>query len=666
MVMSESQVPQDDGSIYYPPGQHPNLPPPPGTVGIIGWLRENLFSSPVNAIATLATLVLLYLAVVPIVNWAVVDAVVSGPDRRVCDLGRTATALGEGIASFSAADYALDPTAAGLSESQAAKARGDQRAASSAFLGIESTLGVFLDRYAATEKAGLVPASLEPVIAKVQPQQLAAQLHDAVAKKNVAAAEEIYGELKPLTDWGSAYNGACWVVVKSRVTLFLVGFYDRDQLWRPLLAFLGLLIAVPPLLFTGMPFRRRLMWFSAAYPLIAYYLLTGVALAHGPLRLVLGALVLAAALVPFAWPGVPARRRLLVFSYVAPVLAVVLFFALGPERVFGFEPATIQAKVTDAMAAADSSLNVGQVVSKPGGLLEQFLSGDLYVLGLPLSPLWWLILIASFAWGLVSVLRQAARRASEAEWRSRRPLVVVVALLAGLILFAGNQVNHDGVVMPTVGTDKWGGLLATLISGVVGISASLPIGIVLALGRRSRLPVVRALSIAFIEAVRGVPLITVLFMSSVMLPLFLPEGVNFDKFLRALIGVALFASAYMAEVVRGGLQAIPKGQYEAADALGLTYWKNMRLIILPQALKIVIPGIVNTFIGLFKDTTLLGIIGILDLLQVAKSTNSDANWIGFFQETYVFVGLVFFSFCFTMSRYSIYLEKKLDTGHRRR
>ncbi|MFD1197519.1 amino acid ABC transporter permease [Brucella gallinifaecis] len=218
-----------------------------------------------------------------------------------------------------------------------------------------------------------------------------------------------------------------------------------------------------------------------------------------------------------------------------------------------------------------------------------------------------------------------------------------------------------------VETSLWGGLLVTLVLSFVGIAVSLPLGIVLALGRRSKLPVIKTLSIIFIETVRGVPLVTVLFMASVMLPLFLPPGVTFDKLLRALIGVALFASAYMAEVVRGGLQAIPRGQYEGADALGLGYWQKTNLIILPQALKLVIPGIVNTFIGLFKDTSLVYIIGMFDLLGIVRQNFSDANWAS--PQTpatgLVFAGFVFWIFCFAMSRYSIFMERRLDTGHKR-
>jgi general L-amino acid transport system permease protein len=217
-----------------------------------------------------------------------------------------------------------------------------------------------------------------------------------------------------------------------------------------------------------------------------------------------------------------------------------------------------------------------------------------------------------------------------------------------------------------VGTGDWGGLLITLVVALTGIVASLPLGIILALGRRSQMPVVSILCTIFIEFWRGVPLITVLFMASVMLPLFLPAGVNFDNLLRALIGVMLFSAAYMAEVVRGGLQAIDKGQYEGAQAMGLSYWQTMRLIILPQALTHVIPGIVNTFIGLFKDTTLVSIVGIFDLLGAGQSAISDAAWSTPVQAItmYLYVGVIFFIFCFGMSRYSIFMENKLSKSRR--
>ncbi|MBA1244640.1 MULTISPECIES: amino acid ABC transporter permease [Pseudomonas] len=225
---------------------------------------------------------------------------------------------------------------------------------------------------------------------------------------------------------------------------------------------------------------------------------------------------------------------------------------------------------------------------------------------------------------------------------------------------------HGGVFgLATVPTSQWGGLMLTLVIATVGIAGALPLGIILALGRRSKMPAVKVVCVTFIEFWRGVPLITVLFMSSVMLPLFLPEGMNFDKLLRALIGVILFQSAYVAEVVRGGMQAIPKGQYEAASAMGLGYWRSMGLVVLPQALKLVIPGLVNTFIALFKDTSLVIIIGLFDLLNSVKQAAADPKWLGMATEGYVFAALVFWIFCFGMSRYSIHLEHKLDTGHKR-
>ncbi len=218
---------------------------------------------------------------------------------------------------------------------------------------------------------------------------------------------------------------------------------------------------------------------------------------------------------------------------------------------------------------------------------------------------------------------------------------------------------YGGLGLEVVETSRWGGLLLTMIIGVVGIASSLPIGILLALGRQSDLPAVRLVSILFIEFVRGVPLITILFMGQLLLPLFLPEGVDLDDLLRALIVVALFSAAYMAEVVRGGLQAIPAAQYEAARALGFGYWQMMGLIVLPQALRIVIPGIVNSFISLFKDTTLVAIIGLFDLLGTAQAALADPNWLGLRNEVYVFTGIVFWIFCFAMSRYSMALEARL-------
>ncbi len=220
-----------------------------------------------------------------------------------------------------------------------------------------------------------------------------------------------------------------------------------------------------------------------------------------------------------------------------------------------------------------------------------------------------------------------------------------------------------GFGLEKVSTDQFGGLMLNVVIGVTGIAFSLPIGIVLALGRQSQLPIVRILCVSFIEIIRGVPLITLLFVAAVMLSYFVPPGTDFDLLVRMLIMVTLFASGYMAEVIRGGLQAIPNGQYEAADAMGLKYWQSMRLVVLPQALKISIPGIVNTFIALYKDTTLVIVIGRLDILGIGNSSLADTKWQGLSTEVYIFVALFFFFSCFSMSRYSLWLEKKLHTGH---
>ena len=216
-----------------------------------------------------------------------------------------------------------------------------------------------------------------------------------------------------------------------------------------------------------------------------------------------------------------------------------------------------------------------------------------------------------------------------------------------------------------VDTASWSGLPLTLILAVVGMVFAFPFAILLALGRRSKLPAVRVVSVCYIELVRGVPLITVLFMASVMLPLFLPTGFTIDKLLRAQVAFILFAAAYLAEIVRGGLQAIPKGQIEAADALGLGYWQRTRLIVLPQALAMVIPPLVNNFIGAFKNTSLVIIIGLFDLLNTANTALTDPNWQGFATEAYVVAAAIYWSFCFFMSRYSQMLEREFNKDRRR-
>ncbi|WGR90991.1 amino acid ABC transporter permease [Bradyrhizobium sp. ISRA443] len=235
-------------------------------------------------------------------------------------------------------------------------------------------------------------------------------------------------------------------------------------------------------------------------------------------------------------------------------------------------------------------------------------------------------------------------------------------LWAAALVVIGSLMWGGFFGMSYVSQERWGGLPVTLILATFGLAFGFPLGILVALGRRSKLPAIRSLCVLYVELIRGVPLISLLFMASVMFPLFMPDGFNIDKLLRAQIAFILYAGAYLAEVVRGGLQAVPRGQYEAADALGLSYWKKNALIVLPQAIRHVIPPLVNTFIAFFKDTSLVLIIGIFDLLTTAKTAIIDPAWQSFSVEVYIFVGVIYFLFCFAMSRYSRSLEAQRGHG----
>ena len=239
---------------------------------------------------------------------------------------------------------------------------------------------------------------------------------------------------------------------------------------------------------------------------------------------------------------------------------------------------------------------------------------------------------------------------------------IIIFLIYPIVAFILIKGGYFG--LEEVSTDKWGGLLLTLVIASVGIVLSIPFGIILAFGRQSSLPVIKNVSVFYIEFIRGVPLITMLFMGSVLLPLFFTAGVEIDKLLRALIVITMVESAFISEAVRGGLQAIPKGQYEAADSLGLGYWQKMILVILPQALKVAIPNIVGISIELFKDTSLVMIIGLFDLLSMVHLTSNDSNWLGMETEGYVFVTFIYFIFCYSMSKYSMILEDRFNTNNK--
>jgi general L-amino acid transport system permease protein len=421
----------------------------------------------------------------------------------------------------------------------------------------------------------------------------------------------------------ASVEGACWAFVRAKFPQFMYGFYPFDQRWRVDLAYVLGLAALVPMLMPSLPYKREnALFLLIAYPLIVLILLTGgnFSIALPTFMFVAILVAVAAVALPMATQGIEATvkndRLPLMLAGGGLVLWVVSWLVPATWIDIGATQVPLLRLAVFILFAAAAGLAVAATVRHGG----------------------------------------PGSRSAIAAWIGAA--IGVFAILSLLSVDFG---------LPEVRTAQWGGLMVTLVVAITGIVVSLPLGIVLALGRQSDMPIVRLCSIIFIEVWRGVPLITVLFMSSVMLPLFLPEGMTFDKFLRALIGVALFASAYMAEVVRGGLQAIPKGQYEAASALGLSYWRSMLLIILPQALKIVIPGIVNTFIGLFKDTTLVSIIGIFDLLGIINASTSDSNWAS--PQTaptgYFFAALVFWIFCFGMSRYSIFMENRLHTGHKR-
>jgi general L-amino acid transport system permease protein len=343
----------------------------------------------------------------------------------------------------------------------------------------------------------------------------------------------------------------------------------------------------------------------------------------------LGAVLLAGLLIPRA----PFKRwNAILFFGVFPIVALIL------------------------LGGGNFSLNqfiIGRIIP-----LAAMLQG-VELFGLTLS--FWLDFVVSSALITAAVFFAANALGADGRFAARATAAVLIGL--GVVLLA---VDFDFGLEP-VETRQWGGLLVTLVVSVTGIVTSLPLGILLALGRRSHLPIVRIFSVCFIEFWRGVPLITVLFFATYMLPLFLPGGLTIDGLLRALIGVALFSAAYMAEVVRGGLQAIPKGQTEAANALGLGYWQTTNKIVMPQALSLVIPGIVGNFIGLFKDTTLVLIVALFDLLGQIRAAFSDPAWATptTLFTGFAFAGVIYFIFCSGMSRYSMYVERRTSAGRRR-
>jgi general L-amino acid transport system permease protein len=420
--------------------------------------------------------------------------------------------------------------------------------------------------------------------------------------------------------------GACWPYIQAKFTQFMYGFYPEQERWRANLTFILAAILLLPLLIPRLPAKGlNAGLFFIAFPIVAFFLLHGGGIKGF---------------------GV---------SWTADFLSG-FFNSIG-------NAGNKLAEVGAAKAVVGPLLVLlGKLISLIGTALSlliwplTWLRDQIQAAG---NPVW-----ADFAAtaAIVSVALFVLNGGFRTGWRA---LIVSLAVFAGIgLVIVSMRLDRGG--LPIVDTRLWGGLLVTLVVSVTGIVASMPIGIALALGRRSTIPLIRVFSVAFIEFWRGVPLITVLFFATYMLPLFLPAGFTVDGLVRALIGIALFAGAYMAEVIRGGLQAIPRGQAEAASALGLSYWKTTGLIVMPQALRHVIPGLVNSFIALFKDTSLVSIVALFDLLGSLRASFADPNWAtpSTLFTGFAFTGLIYFMFCFGMSRYSLFVERRLN-AHRR-
>lgn len=418
--------------------------------------------------------------------------------------------------------------------------------------------------------------------------------------------------------------GACWPFIYAKFSQLIYGFYPEAERWRANLTFFLAAVLLLPLLIPRLPAKGiNAGLFFLAFPVVAFFLLHGGGLKG------LG-VSWSTAMLSGLSDSIGDGGRML--SGVNTAVIGPLLWPLGKLLVL-------------------LSTMLSWLIWPLVWLRDQIQATS--------RPVW-----ADFAAtaAIVSLLLFLLNGGVRAGWRS---LIVSLVIFAGIgIVIAAMGLDRGG--LPVVDTRLWGGLLVTLVVSVTGIVASMPVGIALALGRRSTIPLIRIFSIGFIEFWRGVPLITVLFFATYMLPLFLPGNFSVDGLVRALIGIALFAGAYQAEVIRGGLQAIPRGQGEAASALGLTWGKTTGLIVMPQALRHVIPGLVNSFIALFKDTSLVSIVALFDLLGSLQAAFSDPVWstpttlfTGF-----AFIGMIYFVFCFGMSRYSLFVENRVN-AHRR-
>ncbi len=419
--------------------------------------------------------------------------------------------------------------------------------------------------------------------------------------------------------------GACWPYIQAKLPQLIYGFYPEAARWRVNLTLILAAALLLPLLVPRLPAKGlNAGLFFVAFPVIAFFLLHGGGITGFGLSWTAGLLQLFDDSVMGAGE---ALLNLSKSSAIGPLLWVVgnLIVLVGTAIYWLIFPLTW---------LSDQIQRTGQ-------------------------PVWADFAVTAAVVSLIAFVLGGGVRTG---WRALASSIVSFAVVAAVIKLIG--LDRGG--LPIVPTNLWGGLLVTLVVSVTGIVTSLPIGVALALGRRSTIPLIRLFSIAFIEFWRGVPLITVLFFATYMLPLFLPGNFSVDGLVRALIGIALFTGAYQAENVRGGLAAVPRGQNEAAAALGLSWWKTTSLIVLPQALRYVIPSLVNSFISLFKDTSLVSIVALFDLLGSLRASFSDPKWStpSTLFTGFAFAGIIYFAFCFGMSRYSLFVENRLN-AHRR-
>jgi general L-amino acid transport system permease protein len=420
--------------------------------------------------------------------------------------------------------------------------------------------------------------------------------------------------------------GACWPFITAKFYQLMYGFYPEPERWRVKLTFLLAALLLVPLLIPRLPAKNvNAGLFFVAFPVVAFFLLRGGGLGGFAISWI------ASLLSGFADSFASAGNALVRVGDTTAVIGV-LPWLLG--KIVVLIGLAISVAVWPLVWLRDQMQNLGQPVWADVALTT--------------------IMVSALVFYLAGGVRTG--------WRG---LFTSLAIFSGIaIVMAAMGLDRGG--LPVVDTQLWGGVLVTLVISITGIVTSLPIGIALALGRRSTIPLIRLFCIGFIEFWRGVPLITILFFATYMLPLFLPGNFSVNGLVRALIGTALFAGAYQAEVVRGGLQAIPRGQIDAAEALGLSWWKTTSLIVLPQALRHVIPAIVNLFIGLFKDTSLVSIVALFDLLGSLRAAFADPNWSSptTLFTGFAFTGIIYFAFCFGMSRYSLFVEHRLN-AHRR-